>query len=450
MLNPHYALENILRLEFIEAFFFTKIFTNFSNQIIIMQRALSLFSLFATLTVFSQPNTEVFLFDLNIKNGVFELSNIKNISDNKGYDNQPSFMDNNIILFAGTRDGQTDIVKYTINYDSKIYINRTEGSEYSPLKIPNKKAVSAIRLDKDGTQKLYKYSLRNAESEVLVDDIVIGYHIWYNENILVSSVLENGGMLLYTTNFETQENSKVETKVGRSLHKIPNTDLISYISKTNDSLWEIKSLDMYNRKTNFIINTLPNSEDMCWLPNGTILMGKDEKLYTFNSNNGKDWVEAASLKDYGITSITRLAVSPDGTKLALVGEGGNLISTNSDSKASKSSENVKVSEAEKIVQKQLEAYNKRDLDAFMATYADDIKLYDFPEKLKSEGQKAMRESYDKFFKNTPDLHAFIKNRIILGNKVIDEEQVTINGKIHIAMAIYEIENGKIKKVTFIQ
>jgi len=43
---------------------------------------------------FSQPNTEVFLFDLNTENGVFELSNMKNISDNEGYDNQPSFLDN--------------------------------------------------------------------------------------------------------------------------------------------------------------------------------------------------------------------------------------------------------------------------------------------------------------------------------------------------------------------
>lgn len=410
------------------------------------------FTLIALLPLlhFSQPNTEVFLFDLNTENGKFELSNMKNISDNKGYDNQPSFMDNNTILFAGTRNGQTDIVKYTINYDSKIYINLTGGSEYSPLKIPNQKAVSAIRLDKDGTQKLYKYSLRNGESEVLVDDIIIGYHVWFNENILVSSVLGEGGLSLYVTNFSEKGNHKFDNKIGRSLHKIPNTNLVSYISKKNDSLWEIKSINPISGETKHINNTLLKSEDMCWLPNGIIFMGKDDMLFKFTPNKDVDWVEAASLKEYGITSITRLAISPDGTKLALVGEGGNLISTNSNSKTSKSSENLKISEAGKIVQKQLEAYNKRDIDAFMATYANDIKLYDYPEKLKSEGQKAMRESYDKFFKNTPDLHAFIKNRIILGNKVIDKEQVTINGKIHIAVAIYEIENGKIKKVTFIQ
>jgi hypothetical protein len=411
-----------------------------------MHRYLLLLSFLATLYSFSQPNTDIFLFDLSAENGSFELSNIKNISNNEGYDNQPSFLNNNTILYAGTRKGQTDIVKYTIPYDSKVYINLTEGSEYSPLKIPNQKAVSAIRLDKDGTQKLYRYSLRNGESEVLVDDIIIGYHVWYNADVLASSVLENGSMSLYTTNFKEIGNHKIEAKVGRSLHKIPNTNLVSYISKVNDSLWNIKSLDPISGKIKLITTTLSKSEDMCWLPNGTILMGKDDMLYSFIPSKDADWREVASLKEYGITNITRLAISPDGTKLALVGEGGKTV----DSEASNSTENKAVPEAEQIVQTQLVAYNNRDIDAFMAAYTNDIKLYDYPEKLKSEGQKSMRESYSKFFKNTPDLHVFIKKRIVIGNKVIDEEQVTINGKIYNAVAIYEVENGKIKKVTFIQ
>lgn len=287
-----------------------------------MKNLILLFLICTPILIFSQPNTDIFLFDLNTENGVFELSNMKNISNNEGYDNQPSFLDDNTILYAGTRKGQTDIVKYTIQYDSKIFINLTEGSEYSPLKIPNQKTVSAIRLDKDGTQKLYKYNLRNGESEVLIDNLVIGYHVWYNENTLVSSVLENGSMSLYTTNFKKKKNHKIESKVGRSLHKIPNTNLISYISKENDSLWEIKSLNPINGKIKSITTTLSKAEDMCWLPDGTMLMGKDNVLYTYNPNKDADWTEVASLKNYGITNITRLAVSPDGKKLALVGEGG--------------------------------------------------------------------------------------------------------------------------------
>ncbi len=277
-----------------------------------------------TLLCFSQPNTEVFLFDLNQENGGFQLSNLKNISNNEGYDNQPSFLDSNTILYAGTRNGQTDIVKYTISNGEKHWICETLGSEYSPLKIPNQDWVSAIRLDKDGKQTLRKYSLKNQESASLIEDIVIGYHIWILEDILASSVLEEDYLSLFISNLSENQNYRREIKVGRSLHIIPNTRLVSFISKAKDDPWEIKSIDSSTGETHFIVNTLPGIEDMCWLADGTIIMAKDGMLYGFNTKKDKDWRRLASLTEYGIKNITRLAVSPNGSKLSIVGE---LVST---------------------------------------------------------------------------------------------------------------------------
>ena len=97
----------------------------------------------------------------------------------------------------------------------------------------------------------------------------------------------------------------------------------------------------------------------------------------------------------------------------------------------------------------MEAYNKRDIDKYMSFYSDDVKLYNYPNELSTDGSKAMRESYTEFFKNTPDLNGYAKSRIVRGNKVLDDAQVTINGEILNAIAIYEIENNKITRVTFI-
>lgn len=108
------------------------------------------------------------------------------------------------------------------------------------------------------------------------------------------------------------------------------------------------------------------------------------------------------------------------------------------------------SNPESIVNKQLEAYNKRDIDAFVATYTDHIKLYKYPNHLISEGHEALRKEYLSFFEKAPDLNAQIVNRMVLGNKVIDKEKVTFNGHTIYAIAIYEVQNGKISKVTFIQ
>ncbi|NNE03835.1 MAG: steroid delta-isomerase, partial [Eudoraea sp.] len=91
----------------------------------------------------AQTNTEVFLLDLSVVNETIRLSSPNNISNNIGYDNQPSFYNDNLVVFASTRNEQTDIAGFAINRSNVSWITDTQnGSEYSPLKIPGKKSVS--------------------------------------------------------------------------------------------------------------------------------------------------------------------------------------------------------------------------------------------------------------------------------------------------------------------
>lgn len=105
--------------------------------------------------------------------------------------------------------------------------------------------------------------------------------------------------------------------------------------------------------------------------------------------------------------------------------------------------------AESVVDKQLKAYNARNIGAFVATYSEDIEVYNSKGKLTMKGYQQLREGYESFFKNTPNLHCLIENRITINNKVIDKEKVTAGERIIHAVAVYEVVDGKIKKVTFI-
>ena len=88
---------------------------------------------------------------------------------------------------------------------------------------------------------------------------------------------------------------------------------------TNDK-WEIRSLNPNTKETELIAYTLPNSKDLCWTINGTILMGRGDVLYKLNPTTDIRWKKVASLKKYGVKNITRLATSPNGNRIAIVGE----------------------------------------------------------------------------------------------------------------------------------
>lgn len=104
--------------------------------------------------------------------------------------------------------------------------------------------------------------------------------------------------------------------------------------------------------------------------------------------------------------------------------------------------------AETVVQRQLEAYNARDIEALLATYAEDAELYEHPTRLLARGSAALRERFSSRFLE-PNLHATLLKRILLGKKVVDYENVTRTfpegtGSLEIVM-IYEVEAGRITR-----
>lgn len=106
---------------------------------------------------------------------------------------------------------------------------------------------------------------------------------------------------------------------------------------------------------------------------------------------------------------------------------------------------------EQLVRRQVDAYNKRDLDAFLATYSPTIKIYDFPGKETMSGLEEMRKAYGKLFAAFPDLKAESRKTIVQGETVIIQEEVTAKGnRLFLGVAIYRVKDGKIEAVWFVE
>ena len=289
---------------------------------ILFKLLLNLIVLFNCTKFIAQSDSEIFLLDIKFKQDKIEISNVKKISNNKGYNNQPIFVSNNKVLFTSERNFQNDIVEYNSIDNSLKYLTNTQTSEYSPIRYKKNK-VSAVSLDKKGEQYLRIYNIKNNTYNIPFTDKIVGYYNYSKQikNLIISSVLENNELVLYTSNLKTKEHTYVDNNTGRSIHNIPKykfgQEKISYISK-KDSIWNINYVDLSNYKTKTITTTLNNNEDICWFKDGSILTSYKNNLYIFNSKLSKDWKLLCSLEEYGITNISRIAINPDNDKLALV------------------------------------------------------------------------------------------------------------------------------------
>jgi hypothetical protein len=106
--------------------------------------------------------------------------------------------------------------------------------------------------------------------------------------------------------------------------------------------------------------------------------------------------------------------------------------------------------AVEVVQRQVEAYNDRDLERFVSCYSDDVTVFRMPSGEPSiSGRARFAEFYATQRFNLPGLRADIVNRIVLGNKVIDHERVwgVREGPMEVA-AVYEVVGPRIERVWF--
>lgn len=106
---------------------------------------------------------------------------------------------------------------------------------------------------------------------------------------------------------------------------------------------------------------------------------------------------------------------------------------------------------EDIVREQLQAYNAKDIERFMACWHEAARMYEFPDKLMAEGAAAIRARHVARF-TEPNLHAELLSRVAVGDVVVDRECVRRlfdgrEGQVDV-IAIYEIVEDRIMTARF--
>lgn len=273
-----------------------------------------------SLSVYAQTGSEIYLLDVALTKTTISVSNPINVTNHPGYDNQPFFHTTKPLLYYASfnDDGRSDIKIYNYQTGNTSALTVTQEREYSPTLTPDAKFVSCIIQRDNNAQDLGKYPVDGGEAITLIDSLIVGYHAWVDDEHLILFVLGDT-MTLQWYDLEKNEHTILDQNIGRALHKIPDQKAMSYVKKKQDGEYMINRLDIISKKIQPIVSTLPEREDLTWTNDGKILMSDGKKLFFYDTKVKDGWKEVSmNLGDTEFTGITRLAISKDGKKLAVV------------------------------------------------------------------------------------------------------------------------------------
>ncbi len=274
---------------------------------------------------FAMPlDSDVLLADLHWENaGPPSIGEPVNVTRKADYDNQPHFTPDGSGFWYTSVDphtAQSDIYRYDIASRRVARVTQSNPeSEYSATPLPDGSGISTIRVEADSAQRLWRFDHEGGAAAVILEGVApVGYHAWVDENTVVMFVLGDPPTL-QVGDLRTGGARVVTEDIGRSIQLIPGTFDVSYVQRHDDGTSTIMRLPGDGGAPQPIIESVSGGDFHAWAPDGTLLMADGPVVYGAAPGAERAWTPIADFSHLDIV-ISRLAVSPDASQIALVAE----------------------------------------------------------------------------------------------------------------------------------
>jgi hypothetical protein len=204
---------------------------------------------------------------------------------------------------------------------ARICCTALHAIRYKPILSVNK-FISAVVVEKDSAQRLWQYHKGTGESKVILPkEYGVGYHCWFDDHTVFMFYITDP-FSLRIADTRSKMTVQVASRVGRSMqvYRSPQRKMLLYTQEDQDSVLWIKAFDGNgNAVSDFKpIRALTGSQDFAVDKFGTLYMAKGSKFYYWTIGQSVEWKMRYDYSGVGITSITRIAIAPDGKHVALV------------------------------------------------------------------------------------------------------------------------------------
>jgi hypothetical protein len=268
------------------------------------------------------PATDIYLASLRVQDGRIVVGPPVNVTARPGYDNQPYFLpDGRAFLYTSIReDSRADIYRYDIDQKTSVRLTATRESEYSPAPLPKSAGFSVVRVEADSTQRLWAFDADGTHPRLVLDSVKpVGYYAWGDDHTIVLFVLGTPSTLQIADDRLPDAGGAVITRnVGRSLQRVPGRDAVSFVQRDSATGNWLEEVDIRARRVTRLVQAPEGADFFVWTPSGIVLTASGTTLYQWDPQGRAGWVTVGDLGPAGLTNVSRLAVSPQGDRLAIV------------------------------------------------------------------------------------------------------------------------------------
>jgi hypothetical protein len=267
----------------------------------------------------AQGASDLFLVQLQENQGKLTAGPVTRLTNREGYNNQPAFMRGTPFVLYTVIDSTThaDIWRYDLDRKIAEPFTRTQPeSEYSATLMPRGDRISVIRVEADSTQRLWSFDLNGGDPRIVIENVKpVGYHAWLDSSRVMVFVLGNPASL-QLVDIRTGSAQVIAHNIGRALQRLPGRHAVSFVQVNPDTTRTITVYDADNGTLAPLIKTLPGNEYHVWTSAGTLVGASGSTLYQWRPGASEPW---SPIGDIGVAGITRIAISPDGRRLIVVG-----------------------------------------------------------------------------------------------------------------------------------
>jgi Tol biopolymer transport system component len=268
------------------------------------------------------PNrTRIYLVPLAASPDHVELGAPVLATSKQGYVNQPAFLaDGSGMYFTWRPAGsQADIWLRDLRTREERPVTCSSEEEYVASPAPDRQELTVVRVDPDRSRRLVVLGLDGAIRRALFPTLTsIGAYRWADDHTIAILAGEpDGSFAIWIGDVSTGALDKVAHHVRAALATIPGRRAVSYVDDSDPDHLQLRSIDLATHATAQLLSLPDSVDNIAWLSDGSVLAARGTQILRASAA-APDWREVASLAGKIEGTISRLVVSPDQQRLAVV------------------------------------------------------------------------------------------------------------------------------------